>query len=77
MLKKLRSRGPIDVPTKFRTAPGIVAIAFLLLGLVLVAGLFASIGILARDNALLLVLGIGSGIVAFGILTYAGQKIDL
>ncbi|MHB8586740.1 MAG: hypothetical protein ACYDDF_13015 [Thermoplasmatota archaeon] len=80
MIKKLRSRGPIDIPSKFPIRPGLVAITFTFLAVALLAFLAGSVYLLltgGKQTVEVLALGIGSGIVMMILLTWAGRRVDI
>lgn len=79
MIEKLRSRGPVDVPYTWKRSPGIIGVAFTLLGLFVAATLFGALAIggLADPNiALLIAGGFGGLVVAFGVLSALATRAE-
>lgn len=68
MIPKLRSKHPIDIPVDWKNRPGVVALAFTLTGLVLLAGLLGNLALNGPKVIGLVIVGLGSFVVVLGFV---------
>lgn len=82
MIEKLKFRAPVDVPLDWKTQPGVVGLAFAFLGLLLVAGTALAVveGVLSMTDAsyaIVIALGVGALLLAFGVMAFFAERQDL
>lgn len=80
MIDKLRSRGPIDIPSVWKSGPGVITGVLGFAGFVTFAALLGAVvyaGYLDYRNAIVIAMGGASFVFAFAVLSFFATREDL